>query len=114
MIGIIHRHGKAAAKGAERALDVAAGLQASMQHTLPKVVAEVKKLSVTVGVALEDTLATQLGSHGRRDAMVVGPAATAADRISAALSGTEVGFASSAYDVLPEHLQKLFEWSPSK
>lgn len=114
MISLVHMPGKEAAKVAERALDVAAGLQASMQHTLPKVVKEAKKLSVTVGVALADTLATQLGSHGRRDAMIVGPAATKADRISAALSGTEVGFAPAAYDVLPEHLQKLFDWSLAK
>lgn len=111
MIGLVHMPGKSTATIAERALDIAAGLQASMQPTLPKVVNEAKKLTITVGVALADTLATQLGPHGRRDAMVVGPAVTKADRISAALTGTEVGFAAAAYEVLPEHLQKLFSWS---
>jgi len=111
MIGLVHMPGKSTATVAERALDIAAGLQASMQHTLPEVVDEAKKLTVTVGVALANTLATQLGPHGRRDAMIVGPAVTKADRISAALTGTEVGFASAAYEALPEHLRELFSWS---
>ena len=114
IVGIVHMPGKSSAKAAERALDIAAGMQASMQHTLSEVVPEAKKLTVTIGVALADTLATRLGPYGRRDAMVVGPAVTKADRISMALDGTEVGFSKPAYDALPEHLQKSFEWSETR
>jgi hypothetical protein len=114
IVGLVHLPGKSTAAVAERALDIAAGMQASMQETLPAVVAEASKLSVTVGVALADTLATQLGPHGRRNAMAVGPAVTKADRISSALTGTEVGFSSQAYEALPEDLRAgLFEWSGS-
>jgi class 3 adenylate cyclase len=74
-------------------------------------VPEAKNLTVTIGVALADTLATRLGPYARRDAMVVGPAVTKADRISMSLDGTEVGFSKQAYDALPEHLRKSFGWS---
>lgn len=115
MVALIHMPGKDVAKVAERALDVAAALQASMQRTLPKIVDETKKFSVTVGVATGQILATQLGSYGRRDAMVIGGPVTKADRISSALTGTQVGFSASAYNVLPDHLRELFDggWSPS-
>jgi class 3 adenylate cyclase len=113
IVGLVHMPGKATTKVAERALDIAAGMQASMQHTLSEIVPEANKLTVTVGVALADTLATQLGPRGRRDAMVVGPAVTKADRISAALDGTEVGFSKHAYEALSEHLQASFVWSSS-
>jgi hypothetical protein len=43
--------------------------------------------------------------------MIVGPAVSKADRISAALDGTEVGFSKQAYDALPEHLQASFNLS---
>lgn len=113
IVGLVHVPGKDLSKVAERALDIASGMQASMKHTLSSVVPEAEKLKVTVGVALEDTLATQLGPRGRRNAMVVGPAVTKADRISAALEGTEIGFSKSAYEALPEHLQSRFTWSAS-
>jgi class 3 adenylate cyclase len=105
IVGLVHMPGKTTAKVAECALDIAAGMQASMQYTLRDVVPEAKKLTVTVGVALGDTLASQLGPRGRRNAMVVGEAVTKADRISAALDGTEVGFSKQAFDALPEHLR---------
>jgi class 3 adenylate cyclase len=111
IVGLVHMPAKDESKVAERALDIAAGIQASMQHTLNEIVPEAKDLTVTVGVALTQTLATQLGPRGRRNAMVVGPAVTKADRISAALDGTEVGFSKQAYDALPEHLQASFIWS---
>jgi class 3 adenylate cyclase len=111
IVGIVHMPGKPTAKVAERALDIAAGMQASLQHTLSEIVPEAKKLTVTIGVALAETLATQLGPRGRRNAMVVGPGVTKADRISAALDGTEVGFSKLAYEALPEHLQASFVWS---
>lgn len=111
IVGLVHMPGKSTTKVAQRALDIAAGMQGSMQHTLSKVVPEAKKLTVTIGVSLADTLATRLGPHGRRNAMVVGPAVTKADRITLALNGTEVGFSKQAYDALPEHLQASFEWS---
>lgn len=113
IVGLVHMPSKATRKVAERALDVAAGMQASMQHTLREIVPEAKKLTVTIGVALTDTLATQLGPRGRRDAMIVGPGVTKADRMSAALDGTEVGFSKHAYEALPEHLQASFVWSTS-
>jgi hypothetical protein len=111
IVGLVHMPGKTIGKVAERALDIAAGMQGSMQHTLSKVVPEAKNLTVTIGVALADTLATRLGPYARRDAMVVGPAVTKADRISMSLDGTEVGFSKQAYDALPEHLRKSFGWS---
>ncbi len=112
IIGLVHLPGKESAAVAERALDIAAGMQASMQQTLPAVVEEAGKLTVTVGVAMADTLATQLGPRGRRNAMAVGPAVTKADRISSALVGTEVGFSKKAYEALPADLREdLFEWS---
>jgi class 3 adenylate cyclase len=111
IIGLIHMPNTDESKVAERALDIAAGIQASMQHTLSDIVPEAEDLTVTVGVALAETLATQLGPRGRRNAMIVGPAVSKADRISAALDGTEVGFSKRTYDALPEHLQASFAWS---
>jgi len=110
VVAVVHLPDQDDGKVAERALDIAAGMQASMQYTLPKVVPEAEKLAVTVGVALGYTLATQLGEYGRRNAIVIGPKVTKADRISAALKGTEIGFSPDAYGALPEHLQGFFEW----
>jgi len=111
IIGLVHLPAGDATAMAKQALDVAAGMQASMTHTLPEVVEAAKELDVTVGVSTAPTVVSQLGGYARRNAIVVGAAPTEADNISRRLDARQIGVDSATYNSLDDATKGLLEWS---
>jgi hypothetical protein len=107
MIGVVHVPAGDPGKIAENAADIAAGVQSSMSVTLPQVVPDVERLQVAVGVAMNDTVVACLGQYAKRNALVLGPAATKAEEIQMRLDGAQTGVDKSTYDNLPESVQAL-------
>jgi class 3 adenylate cyclase len=113
MIGVVHLPNDDKEKIAAAAADIAAGMQSSMGVTLPEVVFDALSLDVAVGIALEDTVLSSLGQYGRRNALVIGPAATKAEQIQLRLDAKQTGIDSATFDVLPEAVKELYEWNAS-
>jgi hypothetical protein len=63
-----------------------------------------------VGVAMNDTVVACLGQYAKRNALVLGPAATKAEQIQMRLAGRQTGLDKIAYDNLPESIQPLYSW----
>jgi hypothetical protein len=113
MVGLVHRPAGDPGKIAENAADIAAAIQSSMSVTLPQVVRDAERLHVAVGVAINDTVVACLGQYAKRNALVLGPAATKAEQIQMRLEGNQTGLDKVAYDDLPESIQTLYSWDAS-
>ena len=113
MVGLVHLPAGDPGKIAEKAADIAAGVQASMSVTLPQIVPDVQRLQVAVGVAMNDTVVACLGQYAKRNALVLGPAATKAEQIQMHLDGKQTGIDKVAYDHLPGSGQTLYTWDTS-
>lgn len=113
MVGIVHLPADDATKLVETAARIAAGIQSSLSITLPDVVADAARLQVVVGIAFADTVVAKLGEYAKRNALILGPAATRAERIQSALSGGQTAIDTPSYDALPEAVKELFDWDSS-
>jgi hypothetical protein len=114
MIGFVHMPAGDEEKIATAAAEIAAGMQASMTQTLPEIVPDIAKLDVAIGVSMNDTVVACLGQYAKRNALVLGPAATEAEKIQARLDGRETGVDSTTYQALPEWMQELYTWDLTK
>jgi hypothetical protein len=110
MVGVVHLPAGDPGKIAENAADIAAGIQSSMSITLPQVVPDAARLQVAVGVAMNDTVVACLGQYAKRNALVLGPAATKAEQIQMRLESAQTGVDKPMYDNLPESVQALYSW----
>jgi Adenylate and Guanylate cyclase catalytic domain len=113
MIGFVHLPASDEEKRAAAAADIAAGMQASMTKTLPDVVPDVGRLKVSIGVASGDTAISCLGPYAKRNALILGPAASSAERIQMRLPGGDTGLDSNTYSALSDEVQELYGWSES-
>jgi hypothetical protein len=113
MIGLVHLPDDEEEKIAETAVEIAAAMESSMNVTLPEVVLDALSLDVVVGIALEETVISSLGGYGRRNAIVIGPAATKSEQIQLRLEARTIGVDKQAYEALPGSLAELFSWSAS-
>jgi hypothetical protein len=111
MIGLVHLPAGDEEKIATTTAEIAAGMQASMSLTLPEIVPDAKGLDVAVGVAMDNTVVACLGQYANRDALVLGPAATQAEKIQMRLDGKQTGIDKTTYDALPEATQELYDWN---
>jgi hypothetical protein len=111
MIGVIHLPADDDEKIATGVADIAAGMQSSMSVTLPEVVPDATRLDVAVGVAMDDTVIACLGQFAKRNALVLGPAATEAEKIQMRLDGKQTGIDATTHEALPEAVQQLYEWN---
>ena len=111
MIGLVHLPAGDEEKIAIAVAEVAAGMQGSMSITLPKVVPDAKRLDVSVGVSMSNTVVACLGEYAKRNSLVLGPAATEAERIQTRLPGKQTGIDKTTYEALPDDIQELYVWS---
>jgi class 3 adenylate cyclase len=111
MVGFVQLPAGDEEKIAIAAAEIAAGMQGSMSITLPEVVTDAKRLDVSVGVSMNSTVVACLGEYAKRNGLVLGPAATEAERIQERLPGKQTGIDKTMYDALPEDMQELYEWS---
>ena len=113
MIGFVHLPAGDDEKIATAAAEIAAGMQASMSITLPEVVPDAKRLDVVVGVSMNETVVTSLGQYADRNALVLGSAATQAEKIQMRLDAKQTGIDAATYEALPDEIQELYSWNGS-
>jgi class 3 adenylate cyclase len=95
------------------AVEIAAGLLASIKHTLPVVLNDAVR-PLAIGQALGTALISRLGEHGQPDVVCIGPATEAAVRYQQALKGWETGISKELRDQLPDDLAAEFKWRAAK
>ncbi len=95
------------------AVEAAVGLQSSMEHTIKEALPEAKDLRLAVGVDVDTTLASKLGTRGHRNRICVGvPVETAAD-LEERSEGGRIAISVRAYEALPEDLSEHFSYDSS-
>ena len=108
--GLYHLPKDVEADIATEAVDAAVGLQSSMEKTIKEVLPEAKHLKLAVGVDLDKTLVTKLGTHAHRDRICLGQGVESAAKLEEKCSGGQIGISKRIYDALPEHLSKHFSY----
>ena len=96
-----------------KAVEIAAGLHASVKYTLPVVLDDAVR-PLAIGQALGAALISRLGEHGQPDVVCIGPATEAAVRYQQALDGWETGISKELRDQLPDELAAEFKWRAAK
>jgi class 3 adenylate cyclase len=109
--GLFHLPKDAEADFATEAVDAAVGLQSSMEKTIKAVLPEAGHLKLAVGVDLDITLVTKLGTHAHRDRMCLGEGVESAARLEEKCSGGQIGISKRIYDLLPERLKQHFGYN---
>jgi len=92
----------------ERAVEIAAGLQSSMDYVLHTVLPESKALGLAVGIDLDTTLVSKTGTRGERDRICIGLGVERAAHIQELSDGTESSLTPDCYELLNADLQKRF------
>lgn len=101
------------AKIAIKSIEIAAGLNASVEHTLPEVIPDaVRKLAI--GESMGRAIVTRLGEHGQPDVMCFGQATSEAASFQQSLKGGETGISGKIKDLLPEEVATEFKWDASR
>jgi class 3 adenylate cyclase len=98
---------------AERVVDLGAGLNASVVHTLPEVIGDAA-LPLAIGAAFGTNYVSRVGEHGDRDILCVGIPNEKAASIQLALDGGQFGIDETTFDLLGSNLQRHFKWSEAK
>lgn len=111
--GLYHLPKGDESKICEEAVDAAVGLQSSMEKTIKEVLPESSHLKLAVGVDIDITLVSKLGSHAHRDRICIGKAVEAAAKYEEKCSGGQIGISTRVYNALPDRLSKHFSYSKS-
>lgn len=108
--GLFHMPKDEESKIATEAVDAAVGLQSSMEKTIKEKLPEAKELRLAVGVDIDTTLVSRLGTRAHRDRICLGAPVENAARHEEKCSGGQIGVSKRVYDALPERLSKHFEY----
>jgi class 3 adenylate cyclase len=84
----------------KKAIEVAAGLQSSMEFNLKTALPEASSLGLAIGIDVDVTLVSQLGTRGQRDRICIGTAVENAARSQEVCNGGEIGLTPRAFDAL--------------
>jgi class 3 adenylate cyclase len=98
---------------AAEAVDAAVGLQSSMEKTIKEKLPEAAELHLAVGVDLDTTLVSRLGTRAHRDRICLGAPVENAAKYEEKCSGGQIGVSKRVYDALPERLSKHFKYDSS-
>lgn len=109
--GLCHLPENIEADIATEAVDAAVGLQSSMEKTIKEVLLEASHLNLAVGVDMDITLVTKLGTHAHRDRICLGKGVESAAKLEEKCSGGQIGISKRIYDLLPERLNKHFNYN---
>lgn len=90
------------------AVDAAVGLQSSMEKTIKEKLPEAEELHLAVGVDIDETLVSRLGTRAHRDRICLGAPVESAARYEERCGGGQIGISKRVYDALPERLRKHF------
>ena len=90
-------------KRCEIAVDVAIGIQSSMDHVLNKRLGDRQKnLRVAIGLDVGKALVTRLGKRGEKTVVFLGPEVESAEDLQLRSKGQEIRIGQAVYDALPE------------
>lgn len=84
------------------AVDLAIGLQSSMEHVLNEHLTDRKDIHVAIGMDVGKTIVTRLGKKGERITICFGPEVTEAERLQYISSAKQIRIAAEVYDQLED------------
>lgn len=91
------------ARRRQKALNIAIGLQSSMEHVLQDYIGE-RDIHVAVGVAAGNVLLTRLGKKGERELVALSPPVDLAQRLQKASDATQIRISQSVYDAINDEI----------
>jgi class 3 adenylate cyclase len=98
----------------EKAVDIAIGLQSSLEKSLKDCLSGIGKLHLAAGVDLGETLVTKLGTRGHRDRICIGAPVEAAASCEERCEGKEIGISKAVYEALPDRQKNHFIYSQER
>ena len=81
-----------------------------MELTIKKKIPEAADLHLAVGVDIELTLVSKLGTRAHRDRICVGKGVEGAAVLEVDCASSQIGISKRVYGALPEYLSKHFEY----
>jgi class 3 adenylate cyclase len=108
--GIFHMPKDDEGRIATDAVEAAISLQSSMEKTLKQKLPEAAALRLAVGVDMDTTLVSKLGTHAHRDRICLGEPVETAAANEENCAGGKIGISKRVYEVLPERLSKHFAY----
>lgn len=108
--GIFHMPKDDDERIATDAVEAAISLQSSMEKTLKQKLPEAAALRLAVGVDLDTTLVTKLGTRAHRDRICLGEPVETAAAHEENCAGGKIGISKRVYEALPERLRKHFAY----
>jgi class 3 adenylate cyclase len=112
--GLFHMPKDDEEKIATEAVEAAIGLQSSIEKTIKKKLPEAKDLRLAVGVDLDTTLVSKLGTRAHRDRICLGEPVENAASHEEDCDGGQIGISKHVYEALPELLSKHFTYDKTK
>jgi class 3 adenylate cyclase len=94
-------------------VDIAIGVQSSMQHVLNEYLVDRKGIHVVVGLDVGKAFVTRLGKKGRRVSICFGPEVSEAERLQQAAAAKQIRVSAEIYNELEEDVQDEFEHTGS-
>jgi class 3 adenylate cyclase len=86
----------------QNAVNVAIGLQSSMEHVLNERLVDRKDIHVAVGLDVGTALVTRLGKKGNRIVICIGPGVSSAEGLQLRSSAQEIRISETIFDVLKD------------
>lgn len=93
-------------KRCNKAVDIAMGLQSSMEHALNERLGDRKDIHVAIGVDIGQALVTRLGKKGRREVICLGPEVSSAENLQLNSSGRQIRISEEIYNVIKNETKK--------
>lgn len=92
----------------KKAVETAAGLQSSMEYTLKQCLPDAGPLALAIGIDLDVTLVSKIGTRGQRDRICIGTGVEDAVRAQEKSNGGEVSLTPRAFQLLDGLFQPQF------
>jgi class 3 adenylate cyclase len=108
--GIFHMPKDDEAQIAIDAVEAAISLESSMEKTLRQKLPEAAALRLAVGVDMDTTLVSKLGTRAHRDRICLGEPVETAAANEENCAGGKIGISKRVYEALPERLSKHFAY----
>ncbi len=99
---------------ANKAVEAAAGLQSSMECTLKSCLPEASSLGLAVGIDLDVTLVSKIGTRGQRDRICIGSGVENAASSQERSNAGEISITTRTYELLDSTIQRQFKFDKDR
>ncbi|MGH7823841.1 MAG: adenylate/guanylate cyclase domain-containing protein [Candidatus Binatia bacterium] len=107
IFAIVHMpSGDSFEKRCANGLNVAIGIQSSMEHVLNNYLGDRKEIHVAMGVDVGPALVTRLGKKGEREVICLGSKVTSAEQLQLRSQGQEIRVSEKIYDTITSEILK--------